>query len=81
MFQFEELLIVAISKEESDTEQFLSKKIGVFIRVVEFLYGPVTNEWVSLFCIRSQFPTMNILCTVYYRVIELIFVNIGTSWL
>ena len=44
MFQFEELLIVAISKEESDTEQFLSKKIGVFIRVVEFLYGPVTNE-------------------------------------
>nr|XP_022345818.1 Hermansky-Pudlak syndrome 1 protein homolog [Crassostrea virginica] len=53
--QFEELLIVAISKEESDTEQFLSKKIGVFIRVVEFLYGPVTNEMgYSIFCRRTD---------------------------
>lgn len=42
--QYEELLIIAISKEEEDTEQFLNKKIGVFIRVIEFLFGPVSNE-------------------------------------
>lgn len=44
LYQLEDLLIVAISREKPDTEQFLSKKIGVFIRVVEFLFGPVTNE-------------------------------------
>lgn len=45
-------MIVAISREKPDTEQFLSKKIGVFIRVVEFLFGPVTNEWVLSWFIR-----------------------------
>nr|XP_034329634.1 Hermansky-Pudlak syndrome 1 protein homolog isoform X2 [Crassostrea gigas] len=53
--QLEDLLIVAISREKPDTEQFLSKKIGVFIRVVEFLFGPVTNEMgYSVFCRRSD---------------------------
>ncbi|XP_056005240.1 BLOC-3 complex member HPS1-like isoform X2 [Ostrea edulis] len=53
--QYEELLIIAISKEEEDTEQFLNKKIGVFIRVIEFLFGPVSNEMgYSLICRRSD---------------------------
>ncbi|XP_061171540.1 BLOC-3 complex member HPS1-like [Saccostrea echinata] len=53
--QYEEFLIVAISQDKEDTELFLRKKIGVLIRVIEFLFGPVTNEiGYSIFCRRND---------------------------
>lgn len=41
---FEEYLIVAINGDGTETEDFLTRKTLVFIRLVGFLMGPVTEE-------------------------------------
>lgn len=42
--QFEDLLLVAINGDGTETEEFLHRKVCVFIRLMEFLYGPATEE-------------------------------------
>ncbi|XP_071169575.1 BLOC-3 complex member HPS1-like isoform X1 [Mytilus edulis] len=40
----EDLLIVAINGDGSETEEYLIRKTNMFVRMVEFLFGPVTDE-------------------------------------
>ena len=42
--QVDDLQYIAISGDGKDTEEFLQKKIQVFIRLTKFLFGPVYTE-------------------------------------
>ncbi|KAK3585451.1 hypothetical protein CHS0354_003298 [Potamilus streckersoni] len=41
---FSDLLIIAINGDGSETEDFLTRKCLVFIRLIQFLFGPVSQE-------------------------------------
>ncbi|KAL5021373.1 hypothetical protein ScPMuIL_000528 [Solemya velum] len=40
----DEMLIVAINGDGTESEDFLSRKISVFLKLTSFLYGPVSEE-------------------------------------
>lgn len=43
-FQFEDFLIIAINGDGSESEDFLKRKTLVFIRLIGFVLGPVSEE-------------------------------------
>ncbi|KAK3094598.1 hypothetical protein FSP39_003816 [Pinctada imbricata] len=53
--QYEDFLIVAVNGDGSESEQFLHKKISIFIRMSEFSFGPVPDEIGKCkFCHRGE---------------------------
>ncbi|XP_060085566.1 BLOC-3 complex member HPS1-like [Ylistrum balloti] len=42
--QFEDLLLIVINGDQTETEEFLHRKVCVFVRLMEFLFGPATEE-------------------------------------
>ncbi|ESO95035.1 hypothetical protein LOTGIDRAFT_160797 [Lottia gigantea] len=42
--QMDDLLLVAINGDGSETEELLMKKIQMFLRLIGFLFGPATDE-------------------------------------
>jgi len=44
LFQYEDLLLIAINGDGLESEEMLHRKVSVFVRLMEFLYGPVSEE-------------------------------------
>ncbi|XP_033757582.1 Hermansky-Pudlak syndrome 1 protein homolog [Pecten maximus] len=42
--QFEDLLLIVINGDQTESEEFLHRKVCAFVRLMEFLFGPATEE-------------------------------------
>ena len=44
IFQYEDFLIISINGDGTESEEFLTRKNLVFIRLMGFIHGPVIDE-------------------------------------
>ncbi|XP_069140032.1 BLOC-3 complex member HPS1-like [Argopecten irradians] len=42
--QFDDLLLIVINGDQTESEEFLHRKVCAFVRLMEFLFGPATEE-------------------------------------